>query len=234
MARMPRVTYPGLPHHVIQRGNNRSAIFFDDGDYRTYLNWLAESMQRFGCSLHAYVLMTNHVHLLLTPKFDSSISRTLQSLGRRYVRYINGVYGRTCTLWEGRYKSSIVQSEQYLLACYRYIEPNPVKAGMVTHPGEYRWSSYAHNGLGKLEPLIEEHEEYLRLGTGRNERFEVYRGLFSGSMEDSQLSTIRESANRNQVLGNDRFKDEIECHLKRKVRLLNHGGDRRSPKFKKG
>lgn len=133
MARMPRVTCPDLPHHVIQRGNNRSAIFFDDSDYRAYLNWLAESMEKYGCSLHAYVLMTNHVHLLLTPESESSISQTLQSLGRRYVRYINGVYGRAGTLWEGCYKSSIVQSEQYLLTCYRYIELNPVRAGMVTH-----------------------------------------------------------------------------------------------------
>lgn len=234
MARMPRVICPGLPHHVIQRGNNRSAIFYDDSDYHAYLNWLAESMKKYGCSLHAYVLMTNHVHLLLTPKSESSISKTLQSLGRRYVRYVNGVYGRTGTLWEGRYKSSVVQSEQYLLACYRYIELNPVRAGMVTYPGEYRWSSYAYNGLGKFDQYIQEHKEYLRLGADRSGRSEAYRALFSGTMNDVQLETIRDSANRNQALGNERFKEEIEIHLGRRVSLLNHGGDRRSPKFKDG
>jgi len=231
---MPRVTYPGIPHHVIQRGNNRSAIFFDNCDYHSYLKWLSESMKKYGCRLHAYVLMTNHVHLLMTPESESSISQTLQSLGRRYVRYINGVYGRTGTLWEGRYKSSIVQTEQYLLACYRYIELNPVRACMVVHPGEYRWSSYAHNGLGRSDPFIEEHDVYIQLGSSCSERCEMYRSHISGGLDDTLLTNIRESINRNQVIGNDRFKEEIEIHLNQKVRLLNHGGDRRSHKFRDG
>lgn len=232
MARMPRITCPGLPHHIVQRGNNRSAIFFDDSDYHAYLRWLGESMEKYDCRLHAYVLMTNHVHLLLTPQSESSISQTLQSLGRRYVRYINGTYGRTGTLWEGRYKSSVVQSEQYLLACYRYIELNPVRAGMVTHPAEYPWSSYAHNGLGERDKYIAEHSEYLRLGDGGGERCDAYRGLFVGRLDDIQLQTIRDSTNRNQVMGNERFQEEIAAQLNRRVMLLEHGGDRRSRQFR--
>jgi putative transposase len=232
MARMPRVTCPGLPHHIIQRGNNRSATFFADDDYHAYLKWLGEAMQQYGCRLHAYVLMTNHVHLLMTPETESSISQTLQSLGRRYVRYINGAYDRSGTLWEGRYKSSVVQSERYLLACYRYIELNPVRAGMVSHPRGYRWSSYAHNGLGNQDRYISEHSEYLRLGSGNRERRQAYRQLFTGSLDDEQLPVIRDCANRNLVLGNDRFREEIEAQLRRRVQRLEHGGDRRSRRFR--
>ncbi|MCU7827470.1 MAG: transposase [Candidatus Thiodiazotropha sp. (ex Myrtea sp. 'scaly one' KF741663)] len=231
MARMPRVTCPGLPHHIIQRGNNRSAIFFDDSDYHAYLNWLGEAMQKYGCKLHAYVLMTNHIHLLLTPETDLSIGQVMQSLGRCYVRYINGVYQRTGTLWEGRFKSSVVQSESYLLTCYRYIELNPVRAGMVNSPEAYRWSSYASNALGYKDKYIEVHEEYLRLGGDEHERCRAYRGLFVDPIETDLLQEIRSSTNRNEVLGNDRFKDEIQSQLGRRVRLHPHGGDRRSKRF---
>ena len=232
MARMPRIICPGFPHHVIQRGNNRSAIFFDDSDYHVYLNWLGEAMQKYGCRLHAYVLMTNHVHLLLTPESKSSIGHTLQSLGRRYVRYINGVYHRTGTLWEGRFKSSVIQSERYLLTCYRYIELNPVRAGMVGLPEEYRWSSYAHNGLGCKNKYIVAHKEYLQLGASESERCGAYRALFGGHIDTLVLHKIRDSTNRNIVLGNERFRDEIEAQLNRRVRRYSHGGDRRSEQFR--
>jgi len=145
MARKPRVFLQGVAQHVVQRGNNREPCFFAEADYQFYLECLAESATKYACQLHAYVLMTNHVHLLVTPENESSLSGMMQSLGRRYVRYVNHTYKRTGTLWEGRYKSSLVQSENYLLTCSRYIELNPVRANMVETPAEYRWSSYGHN-----------------------------------------------------------------------------------------
>ena len=137
MPRKPRFQLPGIPAHVVQRGNNRQAIFFDDADHRAYLSWLHEGLKRYGCELHAYVLMTNHVHFLLTPDTRDGISRLIQYVGRHYVPYINHSYGRTGTLWEGRYKASLVQEEHYLLMCMRYIEMNPVRAQMVRSPAQY-------------------------------------------------------------------------------------------------
>jgi len=141
MPRKPRFYLPDVPAHVIQRGNNRQAVFFSDDDYRAYLGWLKEGAVRRGCAIHAYVLMTNHVHLLVTPEARESISRTIQYVGRRYVTYVNHQYGRSGTLWEGRHKGSTISSDAYLLACSRYIELNPVRAGMVEAPGDYLWSS---------------------------------------------------------------------------------------------
>jgi putative transposase len=218
MARMPRVTCPGLPHHVIQRGNNRSAIFYDDSDYHAYLNWLSEAIQKYGCRLHAYVLMTNHVYLLLTPESNLSIGQVMQSLGRRYVRYVNSVYRRTGILWEGRFKTSVIQSENYQLACYRYIELNPVRAGMVNSPDEHRWSSYAANGLGLENKYLEPHEEYLRLGHSKEERCNMYRELFTDHVCAELLREIRDSTNRNMEMGSERFRNEIE--LVKGVRAL--------------
>ncbi|MGI0034916.1 MAG: transposase [Nitrososphaera sp.] len=143
MPRKPRMYLAGQPCHVVQRGNNRCATFFDDVDYRHYVGCLKEATGCYRVSLHAYVLITNHVHLLMTPSDEFGVSRVMQSLGRRYVQYINHQFRRTGTLWEGRHKASLVQAEHYLLTCYRYIELNPVRAGMVSHPGEYRWSTLA-------------------------------------------------------------------------------------------
>jgi putative transposase len=142
MARLPRYTLPGQPQHVILRGNNRSIIFAADEDYRFFLDCLGDAATRHGCVIHAYVLMTNHVHLLITPEHEGSIGKALQSVGRRYVQYFNYTYQRTGTLWEGRYKATLIDSESYLLTCYRYIELNPVRADMVPHPRDYLWSSY--------------------------------------------------------------------------------------------
>ena len=141
MARHPRFVLPGHPQHVIQRGNNRNVIFAEDADYCIYMEKLGEACERFGCRIHAYVLMTNHVHLLITPETEQGISKAMQSLGRQYVQYFNYRYQRTGTLWEGRYKASLLDTTQYLLTCYRYIELNPVRACMVEQPAEYRWSS---------------------------------------------------------------------------------------------
>lgn len=149
MPRKPRFYLPDIPYHIVQRSNNRTACFFSSSDFGIYINALTDALQTFHVQLHAFVLMTNHVHLLMTPSDSQGISKVMQSVGRTYVRAINGLYRRTGTLWEGRHKASPINSEEYLLICQRYIELNPVRAGMVDHPSEYRWSSYQANGAGK-------------------------------------------------------------------------------------
>lgn len=149
MPRRARLLLPGVPLHIIQRGNNRQACFFGDDDYGFYLDWLTEHARKTGCKVHAYVLMTNHVHLLLSSSKPEGAGALMKALGQRYVQYVNRTYHRSGTLWEGRFRSCLVQEEAYLLACQCYIELNPVRAGMVRRPGDYRWSSYRANGLGE-------------------------------------------------------------------------------------
>ncbi len=232
MARLPRFVLPGEPQHVIQRGNNRDIIFVADEDYRFYLEKLEEACQRFHCAIHSYVLMTNHVHLLITPEEEDGISRTMQSLGRVYVRYFNDRYRRTGTLWEGRYKATLLDSEAYLLTCYRYIELNPVRAAMVEHPGEYPWSSYQCNASGSDDTLITPHELYLRLGKTPESRAEHYRALFRSPVPDATLDEIRNATNKAWALGNDRFQRRIEALLARQAGPKHRGGDRKSEKFR--
>ncbi len=217
MPRKPRFYLPGVPAHVIQRGNNRQVVFFCDDDYQAYLTWLREGAVRFGCAVHAYVLMSNHVHLLVTPAARDSISRTIQYVGRHYVTYINAQYGRSGTLWEGRHKGSIISSDAYFLTCSRYIELNPVRAGMVGLPDEYRWWSYRTNAAGELSPLIEQHALYLALGNSPQSRQEAYSALFSEMLEQGDIEAIRACAQSGTPLGNDRFRREIEAVLQRKV-----------------
>jgi putative transposase len=162
MARLPRFCPAGLPQHIIQRGNNRNICFADDQDFAAYAHWLYECSMKFRVDIHAWVFMTNHVHLLATPSADNSISLMMQALGRRYVQYFNFTYQRSGTLWEGRYKSSIVDTEKYLLVCYRYIELNPVRANIVNDPVEYKWSSYRHNALGVNSIICTPHKNIYR------------------------------------------------------------------------
>jgi putative transposase len=231
MARQPRIVLPGQSHHAVQRGNNRSPAFFAADDYRHYLEWLGEAAGQHGCAVHADVLMTHHVHRLLTPVAEASIAKTLQTLGRRYVRYLNAVYRRSGTLWEGRYQSTVIDSERYLLSCYRYSELNPVRAGMVEGPGNYRWSSYHGNALGVSDPLLTPHPLYRALGSHDAERQTTYRALFKAHIDPETLTAIRETTNKGRVLGSLHFKQEIEAHLGRRVDPLPRGGDRRSAKF---
>ena len=227
MPRKPRYYLPGVPVHVVQRGNNREPIFFEDNDYRTYLSWLLEGARKYRCTVHAYVLMTNHVHLLVTPKKEESISRMMQYVGRHYVPYINHTYGRTGTLWEGRYKGSLIQDEQYLLTCMRYIELNPVRAAMVKHPREYKWSSYPANAYGKDNPLVMPHECYRALGRSDGARQEAYRALFKAHLDDHILDAIRSAWQTGTPLGNDRFRAKIERALKIKVGYAKQGRPRK-------
>jgi len=215
--RRARVSIPGIPWHIIQRGNNRSVCFFTDEDYQLYLHLLKEQADKTGCDIHAYVLMDNHVHLLLTPKQKESAALLMKNLGQRYVQYINRTYQRSGTLWEGRYRSCLAQSEDYVLACYRYIELNPVRANMVNHPREYLWSSYKTNAEGKKNQLITPHEQYLELDHRNLERRKAYRGLFKVCAEQSLDNEIRAATNGNYVLGSIKFQEQIAQALGRRV-----------------
>jgi len=231
MARLPRLVISGQPLHLIQRGNNRSVTFFADEDYQLYCDTLRQVSQRFGCAIHAYVLMTNHVHLLITPDDERGPARMMQAVGRRYVRYINECYRRTGTLWEGRYKSTLIDSEHYLLLCGRYIELNPVRAGMVEDPGQYRWSSYRCNAFGEFNALITPHALYHALGSQPADQQAAYRFLFETHIESQTLDAIRCATNDGTILGHEHFREQIEAALRRRVTRLTHGGDRRSEAF---
>lgn len=233
MARLPRIVVPGQALHIIQRGNNRQPVFFADGDYRLYLEFFTEVAERYGCAIHAYVLMTNHVHILMTPMTEDGPSRCLQDLGRKYVRYINLMYKRSGTLWEGRFKSALIDSSRYLLTCYRYIELNPVRAGMVAQPGRYCWSSYHSNAFWSVDELITHHDGYLQLDKTAARRQQIYRSLFSSCLDGQEIEQIRQGTEAGAVIGNERFTSAVSEMLKRRVTRLSHGGDRKSEQFKK-
>lgn len=218
MPRRARLSIPGIPWHVIQRGNNRSVCFYAEEDFQFYLHYLQEFVARFGCAIHAYILMTNHVHLLLTPQQPDSASLLMKHLGQRYVQYINRTYKRSGTLWEGRFRSCLTQTEDYVLACYRYIELNPVRAAMVSQPQDYRWSSYHANALGKTSNLVVPHEQYQRLAMDESSRLEAYRALFKAHLDEEIVGQIRNATNGNFALGNERFQHEIETALGRRAR----------------
>ena len=199
MPRKKRFNLPGIPQHVIQRGNNREPCFYSTQDYQQYLNDLKASALKYDCRIHAYVLMTNHVHLLITPMIENGISQMMQALGRRYVKYINATCNRRGTLWEGRYKASLIDSDMYLLTCMCYIELNPVRAGMVKHPAEYKWSSYQQNAQETKSDLIENHPVFSKLGDTVEERQFVYRGLFQRYIENDVIHQIRDALNHELV-----------------------------------
>lgn len=228
MPRRARVRHAGIAQHVIQRGNNRAACFFADADYRIYLDSLLEGATRYDCAVHAYVLMTNHVHLLVTPEGEESLSYMMRYLGSRYVQYVNHVYQRSGTLWEGRYKSSLIDSEGYLLTCMRYIELNPVRAAMVGNAGDYRWSSYKAHALGLVDELIRDHSCYLALGVTDEARRSAYQALFRHQMDETTLSAIRGAVNSGTALGSEHFKDEIEAALARSIRHRAPGRPRKA------
>ncbi|OUS16065.1 transposase [Gammaproteobacteria bacterium 50_400_T64] len=210
MARLARYFVEGQPQHIIQRGNNREPIFAVERDYLFYLECLQEAAERQGLAIHSYVLMTNHVHLLVTPQTSQSIGKTLQSIGRRYVQHFNYKYQRTGTLWEGRYKATLIDSERYLLTCMRYIELNPLRANMVAHPNEYPWSSYRVNAEGEASGLLEGHELYGRLGNNSTLRQAAYRELFKANLGKVDIDAIREATNKGWALGDGLFRDKVE------------------------
>jgi putative transposase len=219
MARHPRLILPGVALHINQRGNNRGACFRENGDYLTYLTHLRHLSGRYGCEVHAYCLMTNHVHLLVTLTEADACAPLMRDLGNCYVRYYNRKYARSGTLWEGRFRSCIVESAAYMLACYRYIELNPLRAGMVAHPGAYPWSSYAANAGIRPDPLVTHNDEYLALAADAAVRQAAYRGLFEQAMEENLLKSIREATNGGYPFASDAFKSALAlprgCRLRR-------------------
>jgi putative transposase len=209
MARLPRYTTPGQPQHVIQRGNNKTPLFVREEDYRVFRHCLLSAITRFECEIHAYVFMTNHVHLLVSTRDARGISKTMQSVGRQYVRYFNDRSGRTGTLWEGRYRATVIDTDEYLFTCCRYIEENPVRAAIVPHPSRFAWSSYLANALGVDDALVTPHERYLALGRSPGSRRAAYRALFRGSLEAPALTAIRDATNHAWALGDDRYRRKV-------------------------
>ena len=228
MPRRARLSVAGNPHHVVQRGNNRSLCFFSERDYRFYLSCVQEEAERYRCAVHAYVLNPDHVHLLVTPDSEDALSLMMRSLGSRYVQCVNHVHRRTGTLWEGRFRSSIIDSERYLLTCYRYIELDPVRLGLVVHPGDYRWSSYGCHAGEFASSLIRDHPLFLALGATPEERARAYRELLRHPIGEREIAEIRTSWKTGLVLGGDTFKDEIERVVARSVRPGKCGRPRKT------
>ena len=217
MPKIARLALPGVPLHVVQRGNNRQSCFFQTADYQLYLETVFACAMRYKVAVHAYVLMTNHVHLLLTPTEKWGVSRMMQLLGATYASKINSTYRRTGSLWEGRYKSSLVDSERYCLACYRYIELNPVRASMCEAPEDYRWSSYGVNALGHFNPGIQPHAQWTALAAIDADRYAKYRLLVKEGIDQGKLGEIRYCLQKGLPTGTDQFKSKIESALERRL-----------------
>ena len=223
MPRKPRFFLPDVPCHVVQRGKNRSPVFFESSDYYFYLDKLREALIKYNVALHSYVLMTNHIHLLMTAKDKTSISLLMQYVGRFYVPYINHKYQFSGSIWEGRFKSNLIESERYLLACMRYIEENPVRAKMVSKPEEYLFSSFHSNAEGQKNILISEHEVFMRLSDDKDKRHLFYSQLFNQKLDDDALNQIRLGCQSGTPIGSSDFKAEIELAIGRKIGKLQRG-----------
>jgi len=209
MPRPRRISIPGYPHHVVQRGVNKQRSFFHEDDYLRYLGELGEAALKQGVEVHAFALMTNHVHLLLTPTSEDGMSLIMQSIGRSYVTYVNKRHERTGSLWEGRFKCSLVDTDNYCLACYRYIDLNPLRAAIVADPADYQWSSFRHNALGERCDFLTPHPTYLALGADKQSRLASYRRLIKSSLDSEDIRQIRFGIQKGTPVGSDRFREEI-------------------------
>ena len=223
MPRKPRFYLPGTPVHIVQRGHSREPVFFENDNYSAYLEWLEQASERYGCAIHAYVLMTNHIHILATPDNQNSISQMMQYLGRHYVPYINHNYGSSGSIWEGRYKASMIHEDEYLLTCMRYIELNPVRANMVKTPGAYRWSSFRVNGRGEGNTLVQPHSLYQSLGRTRQQRQDAYQALFKTHVDHKTAENIRSAWQTGTPLGNEDFRRKVEQKLQCRVGQARRG-----------
>jgi len=228
MPRQPRLEIAGLPHHVVQRGVDRQAVFFDHQSYLTYLHLLAAYAHNFEVSVHSWCLMTNHIHLLLTPSVPGTLSRMMQHLNRRYVQQINARFTRSRHLWAGRFKASVVGEQRYLLSCMRYIELNPVRAGMVDHPQAYTWSSWHANVGERKSRLVTPHLEYLALGASDAERWARYRALVLRDEDAAVTCQLREATQQNVTFGSTRFAQQISAMLGREVMPKPRGRPRKN------
>jgi len=230
MARQPRLDVPGVAQHVVQRGNDRQPCFASAADYGRYRQALIEASLRFGCSVHAYVLMTNHVHILVTPAERGAVSRMMQAIGRRYVAGFNVRHRRSGTLWEGRFKAGLVAGERYVLTCYRYIELNPVRAGMTAAPENHAWSSYGANALGRHDPLVTPHSVYLSLTASAHDRWAAYRELFHAPSDLAAIDDLRTHTRQQKAWGSDRFRAEIEALTQRAAGVRPRGRPPANPR----
>ena len=217
MPRRPRLVVPNVPLHIIQRGNNRQNCFFTDSDNLVYLDLLRRAAQNAQCKVHAYVLMSNHVHILATPHDEQGPGSMMKAVGERYVRYLNERYRRSGTLWDGRYRSCLIEDDTYLLVCHRYIELNPVRAGLVAHPSLHRWSSHRCNAYAEPDPIVAPHSIVTALGSEPFERMHAYRQLFASTLQEQEISQIREATNSNYACGSINFRETMEQTLGRQV-----------------
>lgn len=229
MPRLPRVAPAGVALHIVQRGNNRQACFFEEADYLAYLHWLKTAAEHAGVAVHAYALMTNHVHLLATPGKDGAVAALMQYLGRHYVHYINKKYHRSGTLWERRYRASLIETETYLMQVYRYIDLNPVRAGMVAQAQDYRWSSVRANPCLQSTDWLTAHTQYLALGHDAPSRGDAYRALLAAGSSAQELDAIGQALNTGQALGAHRFIEQIEAQQQRRIHHRASGRRRKDP-----
>jgi putative transposase len=217
MARLARLTLPGYPHHVIQRGNNRQLIFVSAEDHQFLLDLLDEYARKFAVALHAYVLMSNHFHLLATPQTEEGLPQMMQAVGRRYVRYFNDRNSRSGTLWEGRYRSTLIQTDRYLLACMAYIDLNPVRAGMVGAAADYPWSSHRHYTGQRIDRLVTPHALYWGLGNTPFDREAAYAELVQAGLAQSQLTALTQATLQGWALGDTDFVADLQKRTARRV-----------------
>ncbi|MBS1170871.1 MAG: transposase [Burkholderiaceae bacterium] len=227
MARTARLVIPNMPHHIIQSGNDRQSIFRDDADYQAFLAWLRDAARQFRVALHAYVLLPNQVHFLATPVDETGLARMMQWIGRYYVPYFNLKYSRTGTLWQGRFRTSVIESEQYFLPCCRYIEMNPVREGLVAHPADYRWSSFAHHVGDRSDSMVTDHPLYWAMGNTPFEREAAYKAWILQAVSDDEIDALSRAVAKGWTLGSDEFKIALEKRTSRRVRPGKKGRPRK-------
>lgn len=223
MARLPRLVVPHQPHHIIQSGNDRQAIFRDADDHAAFLRWLRDAAKQFKVAIHAYVLMPNHLHLLASPSDATGLARMMQWVGRHYVPYFNAKYQRTGTLWQGRYRATVIDADKYLMACSRYIESNPVRTGLAATPAEYPWSSFAHHAGTRPDPLITDHAAYWALGNTPFAREAAYQELMAQPPQPDEVALLTDAALKGWVLGSDQFKAALAKQANRRVSPAKRG-----------
>jgi putative transposase len=223
MARLPRLVVPNQPHHIIQRGNDRQLVFRDTADYLEFLARLREAAKQFKVAIHAYVLMPDHLHLLATPVDQDGLSRMMQWLGRYYVPYYNRKYERSGTLWQGRYKATVVDAERYLMTCCRYIETNPVRGGLVAAAGDYPWSSYQHHIGLKSDPIITDHPLYWALGNTPFEREAAYKASIEQGLSAAEIAAVSDATLKGWALGSEQYKLSLEKQTQRRIRQVKRG-----------
>jgi putative transposase len=229
MARLPRLILPHQPHHVIQRGNDRQLIFREDEDYQRFLGWLKESARFYQVAIHAYVLLPNQVHLLATPADHDGLAQMMQKLGRFYVPWLNNKYGRTGGLFEGRFRTSLLEAERHFLACSRYIELKPVRANLAPTPLEYPWSSHAHHAGVRSDALVTDHALYWALGNTPFHREAAYLELVQQGLSSDEIAAIEAAVLKGQPLGSDAFKAELERKTRRQILPAKRGRPFKKP-----